>query len=61
MSQEQDPSEEKCCCIKMFHYGGVVEAKGYALNAMGRGAAVMSNGENSFAYAIAQLLFHAFF
>ena len=49
MSQEQDPSEEKCCCVKMFHYGGVVEAKGYALNAMGRGAAVMSNGENSFA------------
>ena len=51
MSQEEPPlsattSERTTCCSKMWHYGGVVEAKGYALNAMGRGAAVMSNGEN---------------
>mmetsp|Transcript_17705 Transcript_17705/g.42651 ORF Transcript_17705/g.42651 Transcript_17705/m.42651 type:complete len:560 (-) Transcript_17705:302-1981(-) len=37
------PSPRNNCCSKMWSYGGIVEAKGYALNAMGRGAGVMSN------------------
>lgn len=38
-------SQTKCssCCRKMWHYGGIPEAKGYALLAMGRGATVMAN------------------
>ena len=31
------------CFSRVFNYGGISEAKGYALLAMGRGAAVMSN------------------
>jgi len=31
------------CCSEMWHYDGILEAKGYALLAMGRGVAVMSN------------------
>lgn len=34
------------CCTKRFQYGGIPEAQGYALLAMGRGAAVMSNGRS---------------
>ena len=33
------------CCVKIWQYEGVPEAKGYALLAMGRGVAVMSNGK----------------
>lgn len=41
------PSSLKNCCVKMWQYENVPEAKGYALLAMGRGVAVMSNGMNS--------------
>ena len=39
-----DAEENGNCCTKRFQYGGIPEAQGYALLAMGRGAAVMSNG-----------------
>ena len=35
------------CCREAWDYGGVPEARGYALLAMGRGVAVMSNGASS--------------
>ena len=38
------PSSPGNCCVKIWQYGGIREARGYALLAMGRGAAVMSNG-----------------
>ena len=44
LSPTATPSRRNNCCSKMWSYGGIVEAKGYALNAMGRGAGVMSNG-----------------
>ncbi|KAL9180485.1 hypothetical protein ACHAXT_010938 [Thalassiosira profunda] len=31
------------CCVPLWQYGGIPEARGYALLAMGRGVAVMSN------------------
>mmetsp|Transcript_20149 Transcript_20149/g.43767 ORF Transcript_20149/g.43767 Transcript_20149/m.43767 type:complete len:548 (-) Transcript_20149:358-2001(-) len=45
VSQEtpSSPPPSGNCCATMWHYGGIPEAKGYALLAMGRGAAVMSN------------------
>jgi len=39
------PTSSRNCCVKMWQYEGVPEAKGYALLAMGRGVAVMSNGK----------------
>ena len=38
------PSPRGGCCRRAWDYGGVPEARGYALLAMGRGMAVMSNG-----------------
>jgi len=44
MSQEpSSPPPSRNCCSSMWRYGGIAEAKGYALIAMGRGVAVMSN------------------
>src|SRR5210317_1183851 len=45
-SAASSPSSEEGgnCCSRRWEYGGIPEAKGYALLAMGRGAAVMSNG-----------------
>lgn len=37
---------DECCCIKMWNYDGILEARGYALLAMGRGVAVMSNSKH---------------
>jgi hypothetical protein len=42
------PASSRNCCVKMWQYENVPEARGYALLAMGRGVAVMSNGENSY-------------
>ena len=45
MSQEpSSPPPSGNCCCSMWRYGGISEAMGYALIAMGRGVAVMSNG-----------------
>ncbi len=38
------PSSRNNCCVKIWQFGGIREARGYSLLAMGRGAAVMSNG-----------------
>ena len=43
MSRESSPSSSIKCCTKIWQYGGIPEAKGYALLAMGRGVAAMSN------------------
>jgi hypothetical protein len=40
------PNSSRNCCVKMWQYENIPEAKGYALLAMGRGVAVMSNGKN---------------
>ena len=54
-SEPQNISDDahENCCSKRFQYGGLPEAKGYALLAMGRGAAVMSNGASIF-YSLPQ-------
>ena len=53
-SSASSPSSDEGgnCCSRRWEYGGIPEAKGYALLAMGRGAAVMSNGT--------LLLFHTY-
>ena len=40
------PTSSKNCCVKMWQYEGLPEAKGYAILACGRGVAVMSNGKD---------------
>lgn len=43
-NEQREATARKNCCWALWDYDGICEARGYALLALGRGVAVMSNG-----------------